>query len=207
MNSLENELLLDSSSKLPLRRYKSVINLRERLIGQYATDNGFICTIKRRNSESNLDSLQIPEDEDDFISSKSSNYQQSDDGYASCELIGDSCISFSSKKVDSSNLYELKRIRQRNYIRSKRNQIHWSPRIRARLLIERIKLHNPVSVAMQLTAIDKDLYLQINSMEIVKMILGKKFHKVSNASSNMFPSLIVCINFNCITFINQYSGH
>lgn len=173
MNSLESELLLDSSIKLPLRRYRSVVDLRRRLLGSAADHSGLTGTIRRRNSESALDSLEVPEEDVDWFRCSS---DQSDEGYGSYGSAGDSPA---LKRSESSNLYELKRMRQRNYLRSKQNQVHWSPRIRARLLIERIKLQNPVSVAMQLTAIDKDLYLQINPMEVVKLILGKRYAKVS----------------------------
>ena len=48
-----------------------------------------------------------------------------------------------------------------------------TPQTKARLLVEKIKFNNPVSVAMQLTTIDKDLYLQLKPSEVVNVLLGK----------------------------------
>ncbi|XP_015782038.1 phosphatidylinositol 3-kinase 2 [Tetranychus urticae] len=97
----------------------------------------------------------------------------SDDGYSSSSSPGGSF----GRESGSVSLYELKKLRQRNYQRKRKNQILWSPSTRSRLLVQIIKLNNPISVAMQLTAIDKDLYLQIRPTEMSALLLGrlKKF--------------------------------
>ncbi|XP_053214355.1 serine-rich adhesin for platelets-like [Panonychus citri] len=100
-------------------------------------------------------------------SSSSSFYtdHHSDDGYSSSSSPGGSF----GRESGSKSLYELKKLRQRK----RKNRILWSPTTRSRLLIQRIKLSNPISVAMQLTTIDKDLYLHIKPTEMSALVLGR----------------------------------
>lgn len=168
MSSLEDKLLLLLPQiKLPLRKCYSAIDL------QQIDDEDCVC----RNRSQSFDYYG-----DDFQKATIN----PDQGVIR-KLNSDSNCNVLKKKDENENTIKLKILWRKSceeeHILEKTldwNQVdRLSPNQRACLLIRSLSLNNPLFLAVQLTSIDKKLFLRLTTSEVIEVTLGKKNLAVS----------------------------
>ncbi|RWS28217.1 uncharacterized protein B4U80_12807 [Leptotrombidium deliense] len=180
LSALESETLLSPNCKLPLRRYCSNIDLRKFRKDRKCKQSN----LRRRKSLLEFDEIASLENVENLPKDKQSK--------------NDSSVNeIEEQTMNEKNTFLMKTFRSMRSARSVGNhkkveenrQKSVTPKSRAKSLISTMKLNNPISVGIQLTNIDKELFSKLTAVEVFQVVIGKE-KSLSNNKLNGIETLI-----------------